>query len=483
MRYEYRYTRKDVLNFIRVWRWRKENRKSLILRMFFYCIFWIYIVEFLLYRQNIVVQCIAAPVVILAVCGMSFYRMYRQVRKKILGVYIILMLEDGYLKVVGHSYMEHDLAGTGETVIDRGLILIPVNKEPPSVFVLLPDRVFADELEQSRFLEELERQKEYANKRQEELLLAKEREQGILGQQGALEQGELDTAMQQADTKREASDIAMQQKAPERGRGATDRVEFDIVKTQRWPAAVIAVLLAGLVVAAMCTRDWSTVGTDYVAWGMEDSMYGVSVSVPVEEQIRVLEELGLPVSAEVRASLEQWMRENPNYRSYIESCPYTVLLSSMGYPQYDYDTWEVVAYPKDVYWFDMEAFALEESYTELIEVIEYLSDGEVRMELDHFKTDAMDWEKGTGTLTMAFRCNGHPYTVDLAVMDDWMDASILAKLNEVLEQENCAARLYVCLDDGQGLILFYRDAEWAKNFERLTGLKLDSMDGYAWGWM
>lgn len=467
MRYEYRYTKKDVLNFIRIWRWRKENRKSLILRLFSFCIFWIYLVELLLYKQGIVVQCIAAPVVIMAVCGVSLYRMYRQVSKMILGVYIILMLEDGYLKVVGHSYTEHDLAGTGETISDGGLILIPVNKEPPSVFVLLPDRVFADELERRRFLEELERQKEYANKRQGELF-AQEREQGILGQQ--------------TDAKQEGSDIAMQQNAPEQGRGATDRVEFDIVKTQRWPAAVIAVLLAGLVVAALCTRDWRSVETDYVAWGMEDPMYGVSVPVPVEEQIRVLEELGLPVSAEVRASLAQWMRENPEFRSYIENDPYAMLLSIMGYPQYDYDTWEVIAYPKDVYCFDVEAFALEESYTELIEVIESLSDGEVRMELQHFKEDAVDWEKGTGTLTMAFRCNGHPYTVDLAVMDDWMDTSIVAELNEVLEQENCAARLYVCMSGGQELILLYRDAEWAENFERLTGLELDSTAGYTWDW-
>lgn len=468
MRYEYRYTKKDVWNFIRIWRWRKESRKGLLLRMFFSCIFWIYIVEFLLYRQNIVVQCIAAPAVILAVFGLVLYREYRQVSKMILGVYVILLLEDGYLKVVGHSFMQHDLAGTGETVIDRGLILILVNKEPPPVFVLLPDRVFADELERRRFLEELERQKEYANKRQEEFL-AQEREQGILGQQ--------------TDAKQGGSDIAMQQKAPEQGRGATDRVEFDIVKTQRWPAAVIAVLLAGLVAAALCTRDWRSVGTDYVAWGMEDPMYGVSVPVSVEEQIRVLEELELPVSAEVRASLEQLMRENPDFRSYIENYPYIILLSNMGYPQYDYDTWEVVTYPKDVYCFDVEAFALEESYIELLEVMEYLSDGEVRMELQHFKEDAVDWDKGTGTLKMAFRCNGHSYTVDLAVMSDWMDTNILVKLNEVLEQENCAARLYVCMDGGQGLILFYRDAEWAENFERLTGLALDSTAGFTWGWL
>ena len=95
----------------------------------------------------------------------------------------------------------------------------------------------------------------------------------------------------------------------------------------------------------------------------------------------------------------------------------------------------------------------------------------------------MNWEKGTGTLTMAFRCNGHPYTVDLAVMSDWMDTNILVKMNEVLEQENCAARLYVCMDGGQGLILFYRDAKWAENFERLTGLELYSTAEFAWGWM
>lgn len=467
MRYEYRYTKKDVWDFVQIWRLGKEIRKVLILRMLYYCFFGIYFVEFLLYRESIVVKCIAAPAVILAVFGLVLYREYRQVSKMILGVYVILLLEDGYLKVVGHSFMQHDLAGTGETVIDRGLILILVNKEPPPVFVLLPDRVFTDELEQRRFLEELERQKEYANKRQEEFL-AREREQGILEQQ--------------TDAKPEGSDIAMQQKAPERGRRATDRVEFDIVKTQRWPAAVIAVLLAGLVVAAMCTRDWRTAGTDYVAWGMEDSMYGVSASVPVEEQIRILEELGLPVSEEVRATLEQWMGENPDYRSYIENNPYKILLLCMGYPQDDYDALEAIGYPLDVYWFDMESYVLEGSYAQLIEVMEYLSDGEVRMELEHFKTDAMNKEKGTGTLTMAFRCNGHPYTVDLAVKDDWVDTSIVAKLNEVLERENCAARLYVCVDSAQGLILFYRDAEWAENFESLTGLKLDSKVGYTWGW-
>ena len=202
------------------------------------------------------------------------------------------------------------------------------------------------------------------------------------------------------------------------------------------------------------------------------STYGASVSL--EEQMRVLEGLGLPVSADVRDRMEQLMREYPDYKSYLESCPYPILLSDMGYPEYDDDTWEVVAYSKDVYWLDMEMFGLEEGYAELLEAIEAMSAGEVRMELESFKTDIVDWEEGTGTLTMAFRCNEHPYTVDVRVMSDWMDVGILAKLNEVLAQENCTSRLYFCGDAGQGLLLFYRDAEWAEDFERLTGLELES---------
>ena len=496
MRYEYRYTKRDVWDFIRIWRWRKENRRALLTRLLLCCVFWIYVVEFLFIKQGIAVQCIAALATALAVCGGLTYNVYRQVGKALLGVHVILMLEEGCLKVVGRSFMQHDLAGTGETICDRGLLLIPVNKEPPMMFVLLPERVFADEMERGRFLEELEHQKEYANQRQAELL-AKEREQNFAAEQDALEgsdwkqseweqrdrgQGASDAATKRTDARQKHSDIAMQSVTPERRRRATDRVEYSPLMAHRRQTVVIGVILVGLVVAALCTRDWSAAGTDYMAPIIIDATYD-AVPVPVEEQIRVLEGLGLTVGAEAESLVDQLISENPNYRSYIEEYPYTILLTSMGMPQYDYDTWEVIAYPEDVYWFDVEAFDLEESYKELLGVMEYLSDGEVLMELEDFNENAVDWEKGTGTLTMAFRCNGHSYTVDLTVMNDWIDLNALIKLNEVLEQEGCAAGLYACMNDGYGIILFYNDAEWAKDFERLTGLRLESMETSVTGWL
>ncbi|MDE7354939.1 MAG: hypothetical protein K2O06_18125 [Acetatifactor sp.] len=197
--------------------------------------------------------------------------------------------------------------------------------------------------------------------------------------------------------------------------------------------------------------------------------------VSLEEQRRILEELGFVVPGELMEEIGQWMEEEEAYREYVEKAPFYELLLGLGQPQWDQETWEVTAFPEQAYWFDWEAWDVSASYEEILRGVETLSGGELRF--DQIVTDwsGADWENGTGRIKMTFTCNGKPCSMTLQVSNDWLDNSVIKKLNGILaglpgregDEWICA-----CDDGGQGVILFYHDRAWAREFEKRTGLEL-----------
>lgn len=65
--------------------------------------------------------------------------------------------------------------------------------------------------------------------------------------------------------------------------------------------------------------------------------------------------------------------------------------------------------------------------------------------------------------------------MSLQVSHDWLDNSVIKKLNGILAQlpgREGDRWIYACDDGGQGAILFYRDRAWARKFEKRTGIEL-----------
>lgn len=196
--------------------------------------------------------------------------------------------------------------------------------------------------------------------------------------------------------------------------------------------------------------------------------------LPLEQQLEVVEQLGFTVSQESLEYFQEWMEgEYGAYgRMYVEGYPYYELLMELGYPKYDEDTWKVIEYSKQAYWMDFEGWDISRDYIDILNGIMAMSDGELLFDEIEENCENVDWEEGTGTIEVTFKCNGNSYEFEADVMNDWIDADFIGYMNEVLNKEGYTKNIYACYDGGQGNILFYRDEAWAKEFVGLTGIQL-----------
>lgn len=195
--------------------------------------------------------------------------------------------------------------------------------------------------------------------------------------------------------------------------------------------------------------------------------------VPLDEQAEVLRSLGFTLTEEAVESVRSDMAEY-GMRAWVEGYPYTWLLSNMGMPLYNED-WEITGYSDEVFWFDFEGWDIGTDYIEVLEGMKALAP---QSPIDSVKnirenTDSVDWEEGSGEVTVSLEWKGQEYSWQMDVEYDWIDGEVLGIFNSLLESENAAERFYVTGDDGQGALVFYCTADWAEQFEKATGLKLD----------
>ena len=198
--------------------------------------------------------------------------------------------------------------------------------------------------------------------------------------------------------------------------------------------------------------------------------------VPLEEQVEVLEALGLQVPEETAASVRSSMEEYGMY-DLVEESPYTWLLTDMGAPTYD-EEWNVTGYAADVFWFDFEGFDISTDYIDILNGMLALAEGSCLDDVTDIREDMTDadWESGRGTVTVSLRWKGEPYEWDMEMYNDWIDVSVLGILNPLLEQEGSQEYFYATGDNGQGAIVFFCTQEWAEQFTQKTGLVLEKMD-------
>lgn len=193
--------------------------------------------------------------------------------------------------------------------------------------------------------------------------------------------------------------------------------------------------------------------------------------VPFDRQVTVLKSLGFYIPSEIIEEYEEWVEGYPVSRVWVEGYPYTSLLSRLGCPEWDTETWEVKAYSDQVYWFDFEGYDISTDYIEILNGINALSGGDFTITDVKEDDRQVDWETWTGQITVRFKLNGKPCQYLAKVEGDWLDAGILSFVEELLEAEQVPGKLYTLGDDGQGCILFYRDRDWGQMFVKKTGLQ------------
>lgn len=195
--------------------------------------------------------------------------------------------------------------------------------------------------------------------------------------------------------------------------------------------------------------------------------------VTLDSQVKFLRSYGFTISDEIVETAQDSMDEYEHMRIYIEGYPYTWLLTQIGAPARN-DEWEITGYSDEVFWFDFEGWDISTDYITVLEGMLSLAQGSAINSVSNIREDtsAVDWDKGTGSIDVVLEWNGEEYQWTMDMNYDWIDEKVLGILNELLDKTDEEERFYVTGDNGQGAIIFYRDSEWAKDFEKDTGLEL-----------
>ena len=123
-----------------------------------------------------------------------------------------------------------------------------------------------------------------------------------------------------------------------------------------------------------------------------------------------------------------------------------------------------------VYWLALEAWDLEYMYTYCLEGISALDPDLLQFYGIQETCDRAAINTGIGTCEISFTFNKEKHTITADVEYDWFDPAFLDALNQIISADG--KQLYFTSVEGQGLLVFYRDAQWAKDFTKLTGIKL-----------
>ncbi len=143
------------------------------------------------------------------------------------------------------------------------------------------------------------------------------------------------------------------------------------------------------------------------------------------------------------------------------------MLSYAGQPDYDFDTFTMTPKNDTVYSFDMEVFDVAMMYTDFLNGVKSIGNGEL-----DFTNIKEDDNALIGKKTVTFDWDGKSYKIKASGDSDWFDPKAVDQLNKIIAEKRPGKRIYVTTDEYQEMILLYRDAEWAEKFEKEIGKKL-----------
>lgn len=197
----------------------------------------------------------------------------------------------------------------------------------------------------------------------------------------------------------------------------------------------------------------------------------------VATKLHVLEELGIEFSEETRGYIKESVNNSKALwadsgidASQFSSYPSILLI--LGTRDYDMVTDSFIPLTDSLYAFDAECFDIIESYGDFLLAVSRISGGEIHVGNYHSDVDESIFESGIGTQEVTFDLNGHPYCFTAQFYYDWMDCGIIDFVNDILDEQEIDKRIWCMYDGGQGFVVFYNTAEWAREFYERTGCPL-----------
>lgn len=176
-------------------------------------------------------------------------------------------------------------------------------------------------------------------------------------------------------------------------------------------------------------------------------------------------------TAQMLETLEQSFKGLPPE---VEFNKAAALLTELGQGDHDFENGTWTPSENGVYSFDVEVFNLDKMYTDFLTGISSLNKEDLDFKNIREDTGKVNWEEGTGTRTLTFEWKGEQFTLEANVQDDWFDLRVADELNGIIKERCNGKQLFFTSDGYQECIVFYRDKEWAVNFQRETGLELSA---------
>ena len=115
---------------------------------------------------------------------------------------------------------------------------------------------------------------------------------------------------------------------------------------------------------------------------------------------------------------------------------------------------------------------ITEAYGDFLFAAARISNGEIRIDGYHSDVDHDTFTLGTGAQEVFFNLNGKPYTFSAQFYYDWLDCAIIDYVNDILEEQGIASRLWCMYDGEQGFVVLCNTAEWAQTFSKRTNYPL-----------
>ncbi|MDE6388308.1 MAG: hypothetical protein K2L82_10955 [Lachnospiraceae bacterium] len=194
----------------------------------------------------------------------------------------------------------------------------------------------------------------------------------------------------------------------------------------------------------------------------------------VHEQIAELKELGIDATSiedKIIDSLSSFPTEI--MMSMDTEQINGMILTNIDWLLYKDEEAKSVTEPRQFFCFDMECMDLDNMYTIFVNsVAEIAGDDLVFTDIKE-DTSKVDYESGTGTQTISFRCNGTPYQYDATVYYDWFDVGMLTFMNDAISEQSSDKHLYVTSDGYQECIVFCRTQDWVARLKKSTGIILE----------
>lgn len=148
------------------------------------------------------------------------------------------------------------------------------------------------------------------------------------------------------------------------------------------------------------------------------------------------------------------------------------LLTAVGAGTFDAATGTWTPTTNGVYCFDIEIYNLDTMYTDFLLGVSSLDKEKLNFQNITEDTSQVNWEEGTGKRIVSFTWNGKSYSLEAEMHNDWFDAGVANELGKIIKENSKDKQLFFADDGYQECIVFYRDKEWADNFQKETGLAL-----------